>query len=71
VTKLVKKLDSLLSGCTHHFSARIHAPAYDRLVVVTREGRTLYRELLIDEELIALRAQFCRTVTKQLASVAA
>ena len=37
----------------------------------TVNGRLLYRQLLLDEELMVLRDEFCRTVTKQLANIAA
>jgi|GEM_PF-1901313 len=37
---------------------------------VTPEGGALYREVLLDEELRALRVEFCATVTDQLGSIA-
>lgn len=37
---------------------------------VTPEGRALYREVLLDDELMALRVEFCATVTDQLRNIA-
>lgn len=37
---------------------------------VTPEGRAVYRDALLDEELIGLRVEFCNTVTKHLGGIA-
>jgi hypothetical protein len=38
---------------------------------LTPEARSLYRDVLLDDDLMALREEFCRTATEQLGNVAA